>query len=185
MAGNPTWVKNKTAKIQLPRRPSQGMVVRRNSWRGLLTAWCYLKGLWKAVWSSEEAGTARCSSVQSRKVRKTKHHEKAKRSGGKPHAHMQEEHDKAVRAVSFRVSSLLLLAGKEKSLLQWGGWDLGCVSWAGWGDAAPPSPVTAEEGSEASSSPPLWGTSPSLCLFCGHPVYSAKKQKCPCNVWTW
>lgn len=37
---------------------------------------------------------------------------------------MQEEHEKAVRAVSFRVSSLLLLAGK-KSLLQ-----LGAGTWA-------------------------------------------------------
>lgn len=40
---------------------------------------------------------------------------------------MQEEHEKAVKPVSFRLSSLLLLAGKEKFILQWGGWDLGCI----------------------------------------------------------
>lgn len=64
---------------------------------------------------------------------------------------MQEEHEKAVRPVSFKLSSLLLLAGKEKSFLQRGGWDLDCVSQTGWGDPASPSPVTAEEGSEALS----------------------------------
>lgn len=154
IAGNPTWMKNESARIQVPKRISQGMVVRHNNWCGLLTARCYLKRIWKGVWSSAEAGTECYFSIQSRNVRKTKHHEKAKRSGGKPHVNMQEEHERAVRAVSFRVSSPLLLAAKEKSLLQWGGWDLGCLSRAGWGDAAPASPVAAEEGSEAPSQPP-------------------------------
>lgn len=62
---------------------------------------------------------------------------------------MQEEHEKAVKPVSFRLSSLLLLAGKEKR-------SSFCnevaETWAvshRLGRSACPSPVTAEDGNEA------------------------------------
>lgn len=56
-------------------------MVKPNSWCGLLagTALWYLKGLWKGVWSSAETGTEHYFWIQSRKVRKTKHHEKGQK----------------------------------------------------------------------------------------------------------